>query len=79
MLQGELWEVRCQKNGSPKKSSNPFRSFKVQGFFGDRIHAVWLGGDDPRNMVEKVLREAGVEIQSMRKIARAWKIFLSIP
>jgi len=68
LLQGELWEIRCPGRMEVRKIIQSLPEVQSVGIFGDRIHALWSGGDDTRKKVEKTLKEAGFEILAMRKI-----------
>jgi ABC-2 type transport system ATP-binding protein len=69
LLQGELWEIRCSERMEARKIIQSLPEIQSVGIFGDRIHAVWLGGDDTHKKVELVLKEGGIEILAMRKIS----------
>jgi ABC-2 type transport system ATP-binding protein len=48
------------------------------GIFGDRIHAVLEDGDKTRAEMERLLRESGIELQSMKRISPSLEdVFIS--
>jgi ABC-2 type transport system ATP-binding protein len=78
LMKGELWEVRCPQRMKAREMLQKIPEIRSAGIFGDRIHAVLEGGDKSRTEMERMLRESGFEIQSMKKIAPSLEdVFIS--
>jgi ABC-2 type transport system ATP-binding protein len=78
LLQGEVWEVRCEQRMKAREMLQNFPGIRSAGIFGDRIHAVLEEGEKSRWEMEKLLREGGFEVLSIRRIAPSLEdVFIS--
>ena len=78
LLKGEVWEVRCEQRMKAREMLQNFPGIRSAGIFGDRIHAVLEEGEKSRWEMEKLLRERGFEVQSIRRIAPSLEdVFIS--
>jgi len=69
MMKGEVWEVRCPQKMKAREMLQNLTGVRSAGIFGDRIHAVLEDGEKTRKKMELLLKEARLEILSLRKIA----------
>ena len=78
LMRGELWEVRCPQRMKARETLQSLPGIRSVGIFGDRIHAVLEDGDKTRAEMERLLRESGFEIQSMKKVSPSLEdVFIS--
>jgi len=78
LMRGELWEVRCPQRMKAREMLQNLPGIRSAGIFGDKIHAVLEDGDKTRAEMERLLRESGFEIQSMKKISPSLEdVFIS--
>ncbi len=78
LLKGEVWEVRCGQRMKAREMLQNFPGIRSAGIFGDRIHAVLEEGEETRREMEKLLREGGFEVFSLRRIAPSLEdVFIS--
>ena len=78
LLKGEVWEVRCEQRMKAREMLQNFPGIRSAGIFGDRIHAVLEEGEKSRGEIEKLLREGGFEVLSIRRIAPSLEdVFIS--
>ncbi len=78
LLQGEIWEVRCEQRMKAREMLQNVPGIKSAGIFGDRIHAVLEEGEKSRREMETLLRERGFEVFSLRRIAPSLEdVFIS--
>jgi ABC-2 type transport system ATP-binding protein len=78
LLRGEIWEVRCEQRMKAREMLQNLPGIRGAGIFGDRIHAVLEEGEKTRWEMEKLLRESGFEIFSIRRIAPSLEdVFIS--
>jgi ABC-2 type transport system ATP-binding protein len=78
LLQGEIWEVRCEQRMKAREMLQNVPGIRSAGIFGDRIHAVLEEGEKSRREMETLLRERGFEVQSIRRIAPSLEdVFIS--
>ena len=78
LLQGEIWEVRCEQRMKAREMLQNVPGIRSAGIFGDRIHAVLEEGEKSRRGMETLLRERGFEVLSLRRIAPSLEdVFIS--
>jgi ABC-2 type transport system ATP-binding protein len=78
LLQGEIWEVRCEQRMKAREMLQNVPGIRSAGIFGDRIHAVLEEGEKSRREMETLLRERGFEVLSIRRIAPSLEdVFIS--
>jgi ABC-2 type transport system ATP-binding protein len=79
MMRGTILEVRASQ---PRKATERLRGkfgANAVGLFGDRVHVVTQEPHTTRDQVEVVLREAGLEVASIRQIEPSLEdVFVSV-
>jgi ABC-2 type transport system ATP-binding protein len=68
LMRGELWEVRCPQKMKILEALKRLPGVKGAGIFGDRIHVLLEDREKARGEMEKLLKESGNEILSLRQI-----------
>jgi ABC-2 type transport system ATP-binding protein len=68
LMKGELWEVRCPQKMKALEVLRNIAGVRGAGIFGDKIHVLLEDGEKARGDMERLLKESGNEILSLRKI-----------
>ena len=68
LMKGELWEVRCPQKMKALEVLKNIAGVRNAGIFGDKVHVLLEDGEKTRRDMERLLKESGNEILSLRKI-----------
>jgi ABC-2 type transport system ATP-binding protein len=78
LIKGELWELRCPQRMKVREVLRTLPGVRGAGIFADRIHTLLEDGEQTKKEMERLLRESGFEIISLRKIAPSLEdVFIS--
>jgi ABC-2 type transport system ATP-binding protein len=78
LLQGELWEVRCDNQMKALQVLRKMPRTKSAGMFGNKIHLLLEGGEIARAEAESFLRDSGFSSHSMERISPSLEdVFIS--
>ncbi len=69
LMKEELWEIRCSERRKAQELLRRAEGVRRAGIFGDKIHAVFEDGEKTKEAMERLLRESGLEMISLRRIA----------
>ncbi len=69
LMKGVLWEVRCEPRMKAREKLKTMSGVKSVGVFGDRLHILLEGQEEPWGELEKILQESHISCDSWKKIS----------